>query len=399
MKWRMSVIGLLLLLCTVSGGGVNALTPLGTVLEHSPVHPMEQVVAGLQVGEGPLAIEKESFAPVVVEIVTTENRLVQGFTMNPGRHQEALELAPGRYILRVRPLLTRGPDREIRLRLLGDMFLPADRLPTVPAQWSQVGQMLYGPASITLLADASASVVVTVDGERLAGSPSWQLDPGAWSPGLHLVKIGAHAGELGLEVWLPWATDRTPLYADLAHEAMVWFDGSARLMADRGWMRGYPDGTFRPEVQVSRAELAEVLIRVFGQGDVDPSAVSERFVDVAPGAWYERSALVANGRGWIKGRPEGNGFAYDGDRPVTRDELLVVLCRALGWEELAEQVTDHGDRKAYEPAAAWARPCIALSAKVGLIGAIQPSLSVGWEPDQPVTRAELSYLLSLLAYR
>lgn len=394
MRWRLPICVLMLLLCVPSGSPAKAADPV--TIKHMVSHPMEQLEARLQVGTAPLVVEKESFAPLIMEIATTENQLVRGLSLPPGRHLESLDLAPGRYILRVRPMLRRG-DREIVLHVSGAVAMPAHLPPPLQLDVSPGGQVLLGRTAIALAEEIAAPVEVTVDGQRLEGSSPWDLDPDRWGPGIHTVTLTARSGDAGLAILFPWIADPAPPYLDLTESAR-WVEPYTRLVADRGWMKGYPDGTFRPDELVSRAQLAEILLRLFGPGEADPAAGSDRFVDLPSGAWYERSAAVAHQRGWIKGAPQADGLAFEADRPVTRDELAVILCRALGWEALAEQVTEPGELEAYAAAAApWARPCITLSWKVGLFGSstLQP-IPVGWEPDLPVTRAELSLMLSLL---
>ncbi len=61
------------------------------------------------------------------------------------------------------------------------------------------------------------------------------------------------------------------------------FAESVRFVAGRGWLRGYPDGGFRPEGVVTRAELAAVAARL---GSERSSVTLDCFSDVARTAWY-----------------------------------------------------------------------------------------------------------------
>lgn len=55
-----------------------------------------------------------------------------------------------------------------------------------------------------------------------------------------------------------------PVFSDV--EIGRWSEKSIRYVKDRGWMKGYPDGTFRPGQPVTREELAVVLDRAHAGG-------------------------------------------------------------------------------------------------------------------------------------
>lgn len=48
-----------------------------------------------------------------------------------------------------------------------------------------------------------------------------------------------------------------PSYSDLTGH---WSQAEVEAAAQAGWVNGYPDGTFRPEVQVSRSEFVKLLL-------------------------------------------------------------------------------------------------------------------------------------------
>ncbi|MCL6479376.1 MAG: N-acetylmuramoyl-L-alanine amidase [Peptococcaceae bacterium] len=64
---------------------------------------------------------------------------------------------------------------------------------------------------------------------------------------------------LGIKV-----VERTPLPADVP--AGHWAEDAIRWVLDAGIMKGYPDGTFRPGVGLTRAEEAAILYKTHGPG-------------------------------------------------------------------------------------------------------------------------------------
>ena len=67
-----------------------------------------------------------------------------------------------------------------------------------------------------------------------------------------------------------------------------------------GWITGYTDGTFRPEQPVSRAELVKLIASYFTvEGGTSP------FPDVPDGHWAAEVVSFAAEEGWVSGYPDG----------------------------------------------------------------------------------------------
>ena len=69
------------------------------------------------------------------------------------------------------------------------------------------------------------------------------------------------------------------------------------------YLFGYPDSTFRPDQSMTRAEVAAMFVRLMEKAP-DASAVS--FKDVAPGAWYYDYIAKAEAAGILKGYEDGS---------------------------------------------------------------------------------------------
>ncbi len=107
-----------------------------------------------------------------------------------------------------------------------------------------------------------------------------------------------------------------------------WAEASIRRGVWAGFINGYPDGTFRPEAAVTRAEFLKMLVASQVGDDLSTSsAVEIPFVDVRDHwvADYVRWALEA---GWI---PPGDfGDRLDPDEIVTRQEMAFLAALAAG---------------------------------------------------------------------
>ena len=77
----------------------------------------------------------------------------------------------------------------------------------------------------------------------------------------------------------PPVTAASPAFTDISGH---WAERTIVQFADAGIISGFPDGTFRPDQTVTRAELAAILTRAFDLNEAFPVT----FSDVDPGAWY-----------------------------------------------------------------------------------------------------------------
>lgn len=68
--------------------------------------------------------------------------------------------------------------------------------------------------------------------------------------------------------------------------------------ADRGWVNGYPDGSFRPNGYITRAEAAAVVNRVMGRTLASSNLSSVHYTDVPQNHWAYDDILIASSRQW-----------------------------------------------------------------------------------------------------
>jgi outer membrane protein assembly factor BamB len=109
-----------------------------------------------------------------------------------------------------------------------------------------------------------------------------------------------------------------------------WAYGEIMGLVGAGAIKGYPDGTFKPEFPVTRAEFAKMALLSLGYALEFPDTPS--FPDVAREEWYYGYVEGAAKHGLVKGYPDGT-FQPQGN--VTIAEILTVIIRAKGWEETA----------------------------------------------------------------
>ena len=89
-----------------------------------------------------------------------------------------------------------------------------------------------------------------------------------------------------------------------------------------GVISGYADGTFRAEQSITRAELASLLSRVFGDSYLQGSG----FQDVESSHWAYDAIVAMQGQGLISGYSDG---LFKPEAPVTRAEFSAMLARSI----------------------------------------------------------------------
>ena len=110
-----------------------------------------------------------------------------------------------------------------------------------------------------------------------------------------------------------------------------WASAPVEQMAEEGILEGYPDGTFRPDETLSRAQFLAMVIRTLRPELIEESQTGE--------AWWEPIYAVAAQLGWLLDGSEtafATGTEVDMNAPITRYEMAAVLHRA--WSEVGSPV-------------------------------------------------------------
>jgi S-layer family protein len=96
-------------------------------------------------------------------------------------------------------------------------------------------------------------------------------------------------------------------------------------------LNGYPDGTFRPEKTVTRAEFAKIAVLEIGLAKaVDATKGNTVFSDVTVENWAAPYVKLATERGLLKGYPDGT---FKPEANVTYAEASTILVRILGFND------------------------------------------------------------------
>lgn len=119
----------------------------------------------------------------------------------------------------------------------------------------------------------------------------------------------------------------TSSFSDIKDGA--WCCRAVSTLTNMGIIKGYTDGTFRPNADITRAELATIIAR-FAKLDVN----TKTFSDIN-GHWAQKSIELAAGNGWINGYTDGS---FRPNKSIIRAETFAMINRVL--DRQTESVSD-----------------------------------------------------------
>lgn len=168
-----------------------------------------------------------------------------------------------------------------------------------------------------------------------------------------------------------------------------WAQNAIEILASRWVVNGMTDELFAPESTLTRAQFAKMLGGALGLKEMKPNSSS--FLDVGSSHWSY---------GWVEaayqaGLVQGDGRNFNPDASITREQMMVMLVRALNLEKEAQQIldtdmilpfSDRGD------ISEWAKPYVAIAARQKLV----EGDSLGIHPVDSSNRAQAATVMMRL---
>lgn len=159
---------------------------------------------------------------------------------------------------------------------------------------------------------------------------------------------------------------------------------AANLLRDAKIISGYPDGTFREDNAVIRAEAAKLLLTA-RFGEFPKTGNDDSFWDVENGAWYVKYVIGASNLGIINGYPDGS---FRPGANVNTAEFLKMLAKTFNLETgLPYYFTD-------VPPDAWYAQYVGVAEKMNLF----PSRLLKFGPEVLLTRGEVAEAIARVLY-
>jgi hypothetical protein len=166
-----------------------------------------------------------------------------------------------------------------------------------------------------------------------------------------------------------------------------WAHETIDIMTINGYISGYPDGTFKPDGEITRAEFATIVYRILGLRQAEDGILYDDTV----GHWSEgivATMSLPEGYGMLRGYGDGN---FGPDDVITREQAIAIIARAKSsvWTAATEGAKDSFSDS--ESISWWFDSEIDSAVTNGLVTGYEDG---SFRPLQTTTRAEACVLLA-----
>ena len=172
-------------------------------------------------------------------------------------------------------------------------------------------------------------------------------------------------------------TEDTTLYAQWKKDDIL------DKVNHNAYLIGYPDGTVKPDGNITRAEVSAIYFRLMtDEAREELWRTKNNYTDVSKEAWYNNEVSTLSNAGILKGYPQGD-FKPDG--AITRAEFASMTARFLGDKVKATngKLNDLEDH--------WAKDDINKLVTAGIIEGYEDG---SFKPDKSITRAEATKIVN-----
>jgi len=168
--------------------------------------------------------------------------------------------------------------------------------------------------------------------------------------------------------------------ASFADQIPMWASDSVDNLVEKGVIQGYPDGTFKPDQAVTRAEAAAMLTEVLGL-EMDENA-QPSFYDVQNHWASEAITALQNQKpGVVDGYADGS---FKPNQTITRQEMAKMIVAAYDLERYGETQTYFHDNTG------WGAEAVNTLASLGIVHGV----AVGeFDSNADVTRAQAAVFI------
>lgn len=153
-------------------------------------------------------------------------------------------------------------------------------------------------------------------------------------------------------------------------------------MTQRSIIGGFPDGSFKPDDGITRAQFAAIAVKALNLPQANGPAA---FKDVAANYWGAKAIAAVSQAGLVTGFPDGT---FKPEDKITRAQALVILAKAL-----PAGIADVSILNSYQDGSqvpAWAAPSVAKAAKARILVSYPDPSAI--RPNTNATRADVAAL-------
>ena len=166
------------------------------------------------------------------------------------------------------------------------------------------------------------------------------------------------------------------------YDAKAWYAEAVSAAVDNGLLYGKSSTVLDPNGDMTRAEMAAIINRSFG---CYKTADISQYKDVAKSKWYYKDVGLATQMGTYNGR---SSSSMAPDAPITREEAMTVVARALELDYDSYSKTDLSKFSDRDKISTWALPYVRAMVGADYIH----GRTKGLEPLDNITRAEFAQI-------
>ena len=158
-----------------------------------------------------------------------------------------------------------------------------------------------------------------------------------------------------------------------------WYTQAVLFCAQKGYVSGYENGSFRPNNKLTRAEMAVIMNRMLNLDET----VRNTFSDVPADKWYTNAILHCVKAGIMSGYDEKQFGTND---TLTREQGAVILAKAFHVDGISGRTVFSDDKSISK----WAVESVKSMNEIGLISGMGNNM---FEPKTPLTRAQMCQII------
>lgn len=171
----------------------------------------------------------------------------------------------------------------------------------------------------------------------------------------------------------------TPLLSDLGQH---WAKATIELLVGQGIISGYPDGTFKPNQTITRAEFVALLVRAL---KLEPTGSGKIFGDTTD-HWARDTIAIAGSYGIVSGYDENT---FGPNNPITREQMAVMAVKAIkltSVSSVSEEIKFIDNRQI----SSWAKSSVSAAVKKRIMVGYPDN---SFKPQGTATRAEAASVI------
>jgi len=161
-----------------------------------------------------------------------------------------------------------------------------------------------------------------------------------------------------------------------------WYEKDVKVASAKNIVKGYPDGTFKPDEKVTRAEFSKMIVNAFGLKDTGDKPM--KFKDVTEKDWYYGAVSTLYNLGIVNGKSEDK---FDPNAPITREEMAKIMVGTLiklGYISDSDKI-DLSNFTDASKVSDWAKKYVSIAVSEGLVNGMGDNT---FAPKDGTTRAQ-----------